>query len=268
MGEISTDKVLAIIQTRIGSTRLPGKALLPIVDGKGALELMLERVRGAETLQKIVVATTTSSGDARIVDLCERLGYEYFRGSEDDVLDRYYQTALAFGPTQVITRLTGDCPLHDPDVIDLVVGEYLKGDYDYVSNTQRYTFPDGLDVEVFSFAVLEKAWRQAKLKSEREHVTPYIVKRTDLFTMLNVACKKNLFGKRWTLDNSEDYEFIKHIYKELYKKNPLFGMEEILDLLAKHPKLEEINRHIYRNEGYQKSVEEDKILDLDNEKKC
>jgi spore coat polysaccharide biosynthesis protein SpsF len=267
MGEVKTGKILAIIQARMGSTRLPGKMLLPIVDNKGALELMLERVRRSKQLQKIVVATTSSPSDDRLVDLCKRLGCEYFRGDENDVLERYYQAALAFGPTEAIVRLTGDCPLHDADVIDLVVGEYLKGGYDYVSNTQKYTFPDGLDVEVFSFLVLERVRQEARLKSEREHVTSYIWKHPDMFKIVNVEYEKNLFGKRWTLDEKEDYEFIKHIYKNLYKKKPAFGMKEVLEFLAKHPELEEINKHISRNQGYMKSLKEDKILNSKDRKR-
>jgi len=251
--------VLAIIQARLDSTRLPGKMLLPIVDNKGALELMLERVRLAKKLQRIIVATTTSPSDDKLANLCKHLSCEYFRGDENDVLERYYQAALAFGPTETIVRLTGDCPLHDPDVIDLVVKEYLKGDYDYVSNASKCTFPDGLDVEVFSFSALEKTQREACLKSEREHVTSYIWEHPGIFKTANVEYKKDLSDKRWTLDEKEDYEFIKSIYDNLYKKKPTFGMDDVLDLLAKHPELEEINRHISRNEGYQKSIKEDRI---------
>jgi spore coat polysaccharide biosynthesis protein SpsF (cytidylyltransferase family) len=267
MGKISTDKVLAIIQARMGSTRLPGKMLLPIVDNKGALELMLERVRLARQLQKIVIATTTSPEDDRLADLCKRLGCEYFRGNEDDVLDRYYRAALAFGTPEVIVRLTGDCPLHDPVVIDKLVGSFLGSDVDYVSNVDPPTFPDGLDTEVFSFSVLEKVWKEACLKSEREHVTSYIRKHADMFKAINVECERDLSDRRWTLDEKEDYEFIKCIYKNLYKKKTVFGMKEILGLLAKHPELEEINKHLTRNEGYQKSLKEDEILDLSNKRK-
>jgi spore coat polysaccharide biosynthesis protein SpsF (cytidylyltransferase family) len=254
--------VLAIIQARIDSTRLPGKVLLPIVDNKGALELMLERVHRARQLQKIVVATTTSPKDDRIVDLCKRLGYECFRGNEVDVLDRYYRAALAFGSPEVIVRLTGDCPLHDPVVIDKFVSCFLDSEVDYVSDADPPTFPDGLDTEVFSFSVLEKVWKEARLKSEREHVTSYIRKHADKFKMITVECEKDLSDHRWTLDEKEDYEFIKHIYKNLYKRKPAFGMEEILGFLARHPELEAINKHISRNEGYQKSLKEDKILDF------
>ena len=267
MGEIKTSKILVIIQARMGSTRLPGKMLLPIVDNKGALELMLERVCQAKTLQKIVVATTTSPSDDRLVDLCKRLDYEYFRGDEDDVLERYYQAALAFGPTEVIVRLTGDCPLHDPTVIDKVVSCFLDSDIDYASNTNPPTYPDGLDVGVLSFSVLRRAWRQASLKSEREHVTPYIRNHPEQFKTVNVEYEKNLSGKRWTLDNRGDYEFIKHIYSNLYRGKHVFGMEEILEFLAKHPEIEQINKHIFRNEGYQKSLKEDKLLDSDDRKK-
>jgi len=266
MAKLRTRQVLAIIQARMGSTRLPGKMLLPIVDNKGALELMLERVRRARQLQKIVVATTISPSDNRLVDLCKRLGCECFRGNEVDVLDRYYRAALAFGPPEVIVRLTGDCPLHDPVIIDKLVSRFLDSEVDYVSNGDPPTFPDGLDTEVFSFSVLEKVWKEARLKSEREHVTSYIRKHADTFKAINVECEKDLSDRRWTLDEKEDYEFIKHIYKNLYKKTPAFGMEEVLEFLARHPELEAINKHISRNEGYQESLKEDKILDLDDRK--
>jgi spore coat polysaccharide biosynthesis protein SpsF (cytidylyltransferase family) len=266
MAKLKARQVSAIIQARMGSTRLPGKMLLPIVDNKGALELMLERVRRARQLQKIVVATTTSPSDDKLVDLCKRLGCEYFRGNEVDVLDRYYRAALAFGPPEVIVRLTGDCPLHDPVIIDKFISRFFDSGVDYVWDGDPSTFPDGLDTEVFSFLVLEKAWKEARLKSEREHVTTYVQKHTEKFKVITVKCEKDLSDRRWTLDEKEDYEFIKHIYKNLYRKNPAFGMEEILEFLAGHPEIEAINKHISRNEGYQKSLKEDKILDLDDRK--
>jgi len=267
MAKLKARQVLAIIQARMGSTRLPDKVLLPIVDNKGALELMLERVRRAIQLQKIVVATTTSPSDDRIVDLCKRLGYEYFRGSEVDVLDRYYKAALVFGSPEVIVRLTADCPLHDPVIIDRFVSRFLDSEVDYVSDADPPTFPDGVDTEVFSFSVLERVWKEARLKSEREHVTPYIRKHADTFKVVKVECEKDLSDHRWTLDEKEDYEFIRHIYRNLYRKNPAFGVGEILEFLAGHPELEEINKHISRNEGYQKSLKEDKILDSDDRKR-
>jgi spore coat polysaccharide biosynthesis protein SpsF (cytidylyltransferase family) len=262
MAKLKDKQVLAVIQARMGSTRLPGKMLLPIVSKKGALELMLERVERAETIHKIVVATPISPNDNGLVELCKRLGCEYFRGDETDVLDRYYKAALAFGSPEVIVRLTGDCPLHDPVIIDKVVNCFLNSKADYVSNVDPPTYPDGLDTEVFSFSALEKAWKEARLKSEREHVTSYMRKHADAFKIINVECEKDLSGQRWTLDEKKDYELIEHIYKSLYVKNPAFGMEEILGFLAEHPELEAVNRHISRNEGYQKSLKEDKIVDV------
>jgi len=266
--EVGTPKVLAVVQARTGSSRLPGKVLLPIFDNKCALELMLERVCRAKTVDKIAVATTPSTIDDRICELCEQLGYECFRGSEDDVLDRYYKAVLALGPAEVIVRLTGDCPLHDPAIIDKVVMYFLDSNVDYVNNANPPTYPDGLDVEVFSFATLKRAWQEARLKSEREHVTSYIYKHPDVFKIADVKCERDLSDKRWTLDEQQDYEFIKLMYKNLYKKSPGFGMEEILGFLAKHPEFEQINKHLSRNEGYQKSLEEDNALDLSGKEEC
>lgn len=247
---MKTGKVLAIIQARMSSTRLPGKVLLPIVDGKGALELMLERVCRAKTLHKIVVATTTSSCDDRIADLCEHLGYEYFRGSEEDVLDRYYQTALAFGPGRIIVRLTGDCPLHDPQVIDKVVESFVNSDADYASNIEPPTYPDGLDVEIFTFEALRKAWRNAKLSSEREHVTIYIRNHPELFSKKNVSYSKDCSKYRWTLDEESDYRLIKKIFTHFYHRNPCFTMQDILSFIKENPDIESINSGIQRNEGF------------------
>jgi spore coat polysaccharide biosynthesis protein SpsF (cytidylyltransferase family) len=260
MAKLKAKQVLAIIQARIGSTRLPGKMLLPIVNNKVALELMLERIRRSRLLQKIVVATTALPSDDSLADLCKRLGCEYFRGDEADVLDRYYRAALAFGSPEVIVRLTGDCPLHDPEIIDKLVKRFLDSEADYVSNADPPTFPDGLDTEVFSFSVLEKVWKEARLKSEREHVTPYIRKHTDIFKIINVECERDLSDCRWTLDEEEDYEFVKSVYENLYKRKPAFGMKDILEFLAEHPEITAINKHISRNEGYKKSLREDRIF--------
>lgn len=254
--------VLAIIQARIGSTRLPGKALIPIVNGKGALELMLERVSKADSLDKIIVATTIAKDNDRLVELCKNLGFEVFRGSEDDVLDRYYQAANSFGKPDVIVRLTGDCPLHDPAVIDKVVGFFLDSDFDYVCNTDPPTYPDGLDCEVFSFAALEKSWLNAALKSEREHVTPYIRKNPAIFKRGNVKNERDLSSKRWTLDNKEDLQFLKDVFGNLYDGGKLFSMQEVLQYLQENPAVEQLNSHIRRNEGYAKSLRQDEIIKL------
>ncbi len=260
--------VLAIIQARMGSTRLPGKMLMPIVNGKGALELMLERVSKAGSLDKVIVATTTAENDDKFVELCDNLGFEVFRGSRDDVLDRYYQAADFFGKPDVIVRLTGDCPLHEPAVIDKVVRFFLDSDFDYVCNTDPPTYPDGLDCEVFSFAALEKAWLNAALESEREHVTPYIRKNPAIFKKGNVKNEKDLSSKRWTLDNEEDLQFIKEVFGHLYGRGKLFSMQQVLQYLHENPAIEQLNSHIGRNEGYAKSLQQDEIIKSVHEGEC
>ncbi|MBI5221600.1 MAG: glycosyltransferase family protein, partial [Candidatus Magasanikbacteria bacterium] len=171
-------KTVAIIQARMGSTRLPGKSLMNI-DGRPIINYVFDRVSNSVLIDEVWLATTTNAEDNVLERWAQDQNIKYFRGSSDDVLDRYYQTALLSGANTVI-RITGDCPLVDPRVIDMVLGEYQKGGFDYVCNTQPPTFPDGLDVEVFSFVSLEKTWKEAKLKSEREHVTPYIWKNSTI----------------------------------------------------------------------------------------
>ena len=251
------DNTIAIVQARMGSTRLPGKILLPIVQGKGALELMLERVSKAKSLSKIVVATTNSPEDDQLVDLCDRLRFSSFRGEEEDVLDRYFMTASHFGPRSSIVRLTGDCPLHDSEVIDKVVEEFEYSGVDYCSNLDPPTYPDGLDTEVFSFSALEKSWKEAILKSDREHVTLYIRNHKELFSRKNVEHPVNFSSHRWTLDEESDYRFLKKIYQELYISKPGFKMADVLAYLREYPSIAEINRGIGRDEGLMKSLAED-----------
>ncbi len=250
-------RILAVIQARMGSARLPGKMLRPIVAGKGALELMLERVRTAETLDRVVVATTTATADDPLVELCARLGTDCFRGSEADVLDRYYEAARVYGPVDAVVRLTGDCPLHDHTVIDTVVRCFLSVGSDYVSNIAPPTYPDGLDVEVFSMAVLEQARVGARLPSEREHVTLYIRNHPELFSHVNVRASENWAGLRWTLDEEEDFIFLKKVYEHFYCRPELFGMSEIIAYLEAHPEVAQLNSSIGRNEGLAKSLAED-----------
>ena len=249
---------VAIIQARISSTRLPGKVLKKI-EGKTVLEHVATRVKVAKNLDDVIVATTMRKEDLKIVKLCSNLGISVFCGSEDDVLDRYYQTARLFKANHII-RITADCPLIDPMVIAKVIELYFKKNADYATNGMPETFPDGLDTEVFSFKTLKRAWENAKLSSEREHVTPYIRKNPNIFKIVNLKCNVDLKDKRWTIDEPEDLKFIKIIYKNLYLRDSLFGMNKILDFLKKHPEIEEINRNIIRNEGYLKSLKKDKII--------
>ena len=250
--------IIAVIQARVGATRLPGKVLKKI-EGKTVLEHVINRVKAAKNISDIVVATTVNKEDLKIVKLCASLGISIFCGSEDDVLDRYYQTARLFKADHIV-RITSDCPLIDPQIIEEVIELYFQKKADYASNTMPETFPDGLDTEVFSYKTLKKAWKNAKLSSEREHVTPYIRKYPNIFKIVNLKCEYNLNDKRWTLDEPEDFKFIKIIYKNLYSEDSLFGMIKILDFLKKHPEIEELNNNIIRNEGYLKSLEKDKII--------
>lgn len=249
--------VTVIIQARTGSTRLPGKVLKKVL-GKTILELMVERVKRAKTIDKIVIATTDRPADKKIADLARKLGLDFYRGSENDLLDRYYQTAKKFN-ADFIVRLSSDCPLIDHEVIDKVAGFYLKNkkNCDYVSNTYPATYPDGMDTEVFSFKALKEAWQKADLPSEREHLTQYIRNHPEKFKKRNVRNAKDLHRLRLTLDNPEDFILIKKIFTALYAKNKYFGLGDILDFLEKNPKLALINSHLERNEGLQKSLRED-----------
>ena len=254
--------VIAIVQARMGSTRLPRKVLLNLED-KTILEHVVNRVRSSKHIDDVVVATTVSKDDLRIVELCANLGVSVYCGSENDVLDRYYQAAKLFKADNIV-RITSDCPVIDPKTIDDAISLHLKDNVDYTSNTLKETYPDGQDVEVFTFTALRTAWKSAKLASEREHVTPYIRNNPDFFKHASLKYKEDLSQKRWTLDNAEDLEFLRLVYKYLYSKNPLFNMDDILALIEKKPDIEKINQHIIRNEGYLKSLREDKTLDFDD----
>ncbi len=255
-------KAHAIIQARFGSARLPGKVLLKILD-KTILEYVIERVKKAKRIEDIIVATSVKKRDLKIVELASRLGVSVYCGSEEDVLDRYYQAAKLFGIKHIV-RITADCPLMDPKIIDRVVDSYFKSASNYCSNTLEETFPDGEDVEVFNFDALHSAWKNANLLSEREHVTSYIKKHPDKFKLTSFKNKPNLSDKRWTLDIEKDFEFIKAILESLYPTNPDFSMEDILEFLHRNPHFGDINKDIIRNEGYLKSLKKDRIVNIDS----
>jgi len=248
-------KNLCIVQARAASTRLPGKVLMDLC-GKTVLERVLERAAAARSVSEVVVATGIGAENLPIVKLCAAKGIRVFCGSEDDVLDRFYQLAKLVKPANIV-RITADCPLMDPRVIDLVVGAHSRSGADYTTNTEPPTFPDGEDVEVFTISALGLAWKKASLASEREHVTPYIRKRPGIFMTHFVRNSADLSGKRWTLDNPEDFKFIAAVYRA-FKGRGMFGMDEILKMLAKRPALEKMNHGIKRNEGYMKSLRDDK----------
>ena len=209
-------KTVIIDQARMTSTRLPGKVMKEVL-GKPLLEYQIERLKRANEADQLVIATTTNDTDQPIVELCKRLGVAYYSGSEEDVLSRYYEAATEFG-ADVVVRVTSDCPLIDPAVVDKVIKHYKDNwdKYDYVSNTLTRTYPRGLDTEVFSYKVLQEAFFNAKEQSEREHVTPYICWHPERYRLGNVFHHENQSQHRWTVDTPEDFELIKLILQELY----------------------------------------------------
>ena len=252
--EVHEGPVIAIIQARMGSSRLPGKSLADI-EGQPMLWHVVQRVKRARLVDRVVVATSTNSADDAIADMCRHNGIPCYRGSENDVLDRFYNAARAEKAAQVV-RITADCPLIDPEVVDRVVRRFQHGDLDYASNAMVRSYPDGLDTEVFSFSSLEKAWHEAAKTSEREHVTPYL--RSGKFRTANVESDSTTLSQhyRWTVDELDDLEFIRAVYRALHDKEA-FGMKDVLHLLEKNPGLEKMNSDIVSNRGYYKSLFED-----------
>ncbi len=237
-------KVVAIVQARMGSTRLPGKVMMEIC-GKAVLLHIIDRLKACKLIDKIVIATTLHDKDDVIFDAVTNYDNNIglFRGSEENVLERYYLAAKKSN-ADVVVRVTSDDPLIDPSVIDDLIGEFMNDDCDYVSNSLNKTFPLGLDAEVFSFNALEKAYHNASHAYEREHVTPYIIENSDIFKLLNVANDIDLSHLRWTLDTMNDFEFISAVYKRIYPQKKLFLLDDVLELLDKVPKLIDINKHI------------------------
>ncbi len=248
--------IAAIIQARMGSTRFPNK-MMERVGSKPLISLVIDRVGKSTLIEKVILATTTKKDDDVLIQIAIEKNIDFFRGSENDVLDRFYNAAKKY-KVDTIVRITGDCPFIDPVVIDQVIGLHLDAKSDYTSNIKPPTFPDGLDVEVFSFISLEKAWKEAKLNSEREHVTPYIWKNNKLFKIVNLFNKKDLSNIRLTIDEKEDLVLIKEIIKYINIEN--FTIEDIILTIENNPYMLEINNKIKRNEGYEKSLIEDKNI--------
>jgi spore coat polysaccharide biosynthesis protein SpsF len=252
---IRMPNVIVIIQARTGSTRLPGKVLLRVC-GKTLLQHQLERVKRAATPDGIVVATTNAERDTPIAAIAKACGAAVYRGSEQDVLDRFYRAAQA-ARADVIVRITADCPCMDPEIIDAVVRFFLKAENDYVSNVRPPTFPDGMDVEVFTHAALEQSWREARLPSEREHVTAYIATHPECFRIGNYFYDTDLSEYRLTVDEPADWELIRRIFESLIPVKPHFALQDIIELLTRNPEFITLNKHIAPNEGYQKSLLKD-----------
>lgn len=244
--------ITAIIQARFNSQRLPGKVLLPL-DGKTILENIVERVRKSKYIDQVIVATSSSNSDDKIADLCVTKNILFYRGSLDNVLDRFYNTALKFDAKN-ICRITADCPLIDPNLIDQVAEAFSKGGYDYISTGRiESTFPDGLDTEIFTFEALQKAFKEANLLSEKEHVTPYIWKNAGIFKTFTLQNDIDFSNIRLTVDEEVDYQLMERIYSKV--KN--MKWQQVVEYLIENLELRKINEKIGRDEGYFKSLAAD-----------
>ena len=250
-------KIVAIIQARIGSSRLPGKVLTDI-EGKTMLERVIERVSASQLLDQIVVATTNLPEDDVIEQVLRNKEIcDVYRGSVDDVLARFYECGNLYA-AEIVVRVTAADPLKDSQIIDEALNLLLSDTkLDYCSNTLEPSFPEGLDVEVMRFNALERANFEAKLASEREHVTPYIWKHPNIFDLLNFKFDRDLSDWRWTVDRPEDLEFMTNIFRE-FRTNPFISYQEVINWLEMNPKIRQINTNIIRNEGYLKSINSEK----------
>ena len=253
-------KVLAILQARTSSSRLPNKVLLPLHNAPMIIQ-QVKRLKRSKLIDKLIVATSVEASDLKLVELLKQHAVDYYQGSLDNVLDRFYQAAHLWKPEHIV-RLTGDCPLTDPDIIDRVVEKHLQCNADYTSNVNPPTFPDGLDIEIMTFSALKHSWENAQLKSDKEHVTPFIKKHPELFKIENYEASMDYSHMRWTVDEPEDFEFVKAVYSELYYKNKDFNYNDILQLIKKNKQIEKINNKFVRNEGYLKSLKKDVEKDL------
>ena len=246
--------IVAILQARSSSSRLPLKVLRPILS-KPMLLHQIERLQNSSLISKLVVATSVDESDDVIEKMCLDNNIEIFRGDLDNVLDRFYMCAKKYNPKYIV-RLTGDCPLTDWQVIDKMIKYCIEGNFDYVKTSLK--FPDGLDAEILSMKALAESKDNATLPSEKEHVTQYIFNRPDQYNNKVFDLNQDLSHLRWTVDELEDFILVEKIYQALYKKNPLFVTNDILNLFKKIPSLANINDKFIRNEGLEKSLKEDK----------
>jgi spore coat polysaccharide biosynthesis protein SpsF len=236
---------LLILQARMSSTRLPGKVLLKVL-GKPLLSYLIERVKRAERVDHILIATSLNSADDVLEKFCLESGIDCYRGSEEDVLSRYYEAAKKYRP-RLVLRATADCPLLSPKVIDEMLAVYERFDSppDYLSNTQTRSYPRGMDLEIFPYKILERMQRECRLPDEREHVTPYIYHHRDQFDIQQYV---NPIGDqshlRLTVDVQEDFELIRRVLTELYPVDPSFDLKEIIELFDRHPDWALINQDV------------------------
>jgi len=246
--------IIAILQARSSSSRFPLKVLRPLLS-KPMLLHQIERLRNSSLIDNLVVATSIDKSDDAIEKMCLENNTEIFRGDLDNVLDRFYQCAQKYNPKYIV-RLTGDCPLTDWQIIDNMIQFCIDGNFDYVKTSLR--FPDGLDAEILSMKALSDSKLNATLPSEKEHVTQYIFNRPNQYNNKVFDLNQDLSHLRWTVDEPEDFILVEKIYQALYKKNPFFLTNDILNLLKEIPSLSNINDKFIRNEGLEKSLKEDK----------
>ena len=243
----------AIIQARLGSTRLPGKVLADI-HGKPMIWWMLQRLYRCQTFSRIILATTTNTEDDRLVSwMSENTDILVFCGSENDLVDRYYSCSKSVG-AETIVRITADDPLKDPGIVDKAVSMFKSANYDYLSNCIEPTYPEGLDVEIFSFEALDRVWNKATLKSDREHLTTYMINNAHEFKLGNFTYNRDLSSWRWTVDKQSDLDLMRKIFGE-FKSNPEVNFEKVIAFLERHPELVLLNQGTVRMEGYKKSLQ-------------
>jgi len=243
-----------IIQARMDSTRLPGKVMMKVDEKNPIIFYLISQLKFSRFIDKIIIATTDLKADDVIADFAKKMGVLIFRGDPNDVLDRYCKCAEKF-KISTIVRITADNPLIDPTLIDSTIQFFKSNSYDFVANVSPRTFPQGTEVEIFSFGALEKAWKESTKPSEREHVTPYFYNNPNKFTQFSIKNKENLSNLRWTVDTMEDLDFVKELISKIQKRPILMG--DILDILKKEPSLIEINKNHIIDEGLKKSIRDD-----------
>jgi len=247
-----------IIQARMSSTRLPGKVMLKVDNENTILDCVINQLQNSKEIKNIVIATTDQEEDDVIAEFVKNRAIKYFRGSKKDVLDRYYQCAKKFNFSEII-RITSDNPLIDYEIVDTVVEHFKSNNYDFITtdqplNTFHRTYPFGYGVEVFTFSALENAWKNAKLPSEREHVTPYFYKNKEIFRQTSIENSEDHSSFRCTVDTKYDLELIQKIYSNI-KKRPIL-LSDVIKLLKANPELVKINAHV-KADGYLRSLKED-----------
>jgi len=256
-------KYVAMIQARVDSSRLRNKVLMKVV-GKPILQHVIEHVQQSQRISEVIVVTSIEKSNLPILALCADLGVRVFAGAENDVLDRYYQAARLWKPDYVV-RVTGDCPLFDGSLLDKAI-DSLKPSADYLGMISE-TFADGLDIEIIKYDALHKSWKNAKLQSQREHVTQYILQNSDIFELQDFVSPIGNFGsERWTLDEKEDFLFISAIINGLAAESKeIFGYQDVLRFLDQHPELRSLNQKFSRNEGLKRSLANDYTVDVAEE---